>query len=240
MAKIGAFVLIVYTSLTAIIAIYSIRSANAAREAVRATQKQLEMTDRPWISLEGINIEPPGFIFTPQGEAHLTIHPVMKNIGHSVATDVTLKVAMVLPTPSDFVMIADREQKKLCKPFTDEAIGIGNTFAVSIGVSVIFPEHIEDSWGYGADLIKNDIAKGQVVVQISGTSKGIIAPLLIGCIDYRYSSSTRHHQTGFAYDIRRGRSESGQFVPKAIVVGSNVEANDIGLMKSFFSGFYAY
>ena len=217
------------------------KSANAAKESADTASRQLEMTDRPWLILQGIVIDNSGFTFSKDGRAHVSIHPIIKNIGHSVATHVTFDAKMIIPSQSDFANIAVREQKELCKSFEDKPVGIHEKFSITIGETVLFPEEIEQSWSYGLDLEKSDIEKKQVIVQIDGSSKGILAPTIVGCIDYRYPSSIHHHQTGFVYDVRRANHVPGQVPMLAMIVGSNVPAPDVHLERnSFFGGFYAY
>jgi len=237
-----AFLLFVYTTFAGWQGCEMRKAATAAKKQTETAVRQLEMIDRPWLKLQGIAINDPGFTFSPDGAAHLSVRPILKNIGHSVATNVTFNAKMVIPAPSNFPVIAEQEQKNLCEPINNAPVAVHRGYAVASGETVIFPDDVEQSWSYGLDLKKDEVEKGQEIVQISGKQKGILAPLLVGCIDYLYPSSSIHHQTGFAYDIRRLNRQTGtpQFPSLGIIVGSNVASSDVMLLKSFFSGFYAY
>jgi hypothetical protein len=228
------FVLGLYT-------LFTYRIMRATQTSGETATKQLEMIDRPWLILQGVTANNPGFTFSKDGRAHLSIRPVIKNIGHSVATNITFDAKIIIPSQTDFASIAAQAQKELCKPSEDKPVGSHETTSVTLAESVLFPEEIEQSWSYGLDLEETEIAKKQTPVQIGGVPTGILAPAIVGCIDYRYPSSTHHHQTGFVYDVRRLNHIPQQAPLLAIIVGSDVAGPDVHLERnSFFGGFYAY
>lgn len=117
-----------------------------------------------------------------------------------------------------------------------------------MGETVIFPNDTEESWTYGKGLSKPDLDSATTIIpqgkgfpRVSGGKR--IVPIIVGCVDYQYGTSTRHHQTQFIYEVQRFDrvANSKRLYPiYSIEVPRPIPALDVVLTKYAFSGFYAY
>ncbi len=189
----SALVLFGYAALTAIIAFYSIRAANAAKKSAEAAKsaadtaaRQLEMTDRPWITIDVVITS--ALNYDSKG-VRMNFSFVPKNIGHSPAQNVLIIPELVPVFMGDDV----REiQKKIC----DSVPQINSAFPKY----VLFPEE-PFSEPFGLDISAEAIKAHWGKLP---PGKGLPDPIpigIVGCVDYTYETSSRHHQTGFAFDI---------------------------------------
>jgi hypothetical protein len=175
----------VYTVFTGITVCQIRRQSSALSAQVGIMQKQLEATDRPWISIDaavsrwtfdsahGVQVE---FIFTPT------------NVGRSPAQNIWIDSALILATMGDDVSAA---QKQRCEARAQGKI------PHDLPGYVLFPgRHYDQPIGLqisGADTKSSKYARL--------TDRGIIPIAVVGCVDYVYGLSHGHHQTGFAFDI---------------------------------------
>jgi hypothetical protein len=216
-------------------------AAQAAKSAADTAQKQLEMSERPWLILQGITVDPPGFIFPKEGGAQISIRPQIKNIGHSVATGVIFSVKLFNPSRTSFFTEPLTKQQDLCKPIADKPI-INSQWGRGVGDLVIFPSDIEQSWFYGLNLTQSEMDSTKLTVKIGDRDIGLLAPFIVGCVDYQYPTSTRHHQTQFIYRLERVNhaAKPGAIPTIAIRIGEPVSAPDVVIIKFPFGGFNAF
>jgi hypothetical protein len=183
---VSAIVLFVYAGLTAVIAFYSIRAANAAKKAAGAAAEQAEMLDRPWVTISPVISGP--LIYSDK-RVTMSFLFVPKNIGHSPAQDVLIIPELIPVFMGDDVR---EEQKRICSG------------APSININfpkyVLFPEE-PFSEPFGLDMSHESIVVHWGKLPPNIPEPDPIPIGLVGCVDYTYESSPRHHQTGFAFDI---------------------------------------
>lgn len=153
-----------------------------SRQAVAQTkiiQRQLELSQRPWISVTRI---PQQLRFQPDA-AFLGVIYQLRNSGASVAWNIAIWAELV-PTEKDWRPILQRLQNVMTAPVNaDSDYGF-----------VLFPNeplaHYQPAMLTRADLdisIKNDTFKGT----------GKVGFYLVGCIDYRSHASPDHYRTSF-------------------------------------------
>lgn len=204
------------------LAIAAKTQAEAASHTAIMTERQLEMSERPWVSADAEIISP--FTFDIRG-AHVSIQFILKNIGHSPAVGIWIETTFFIlgqGHPNPVI-----EQKKVC-----DLIQQRSPDPRSLGYT-LFP----------GDQISQNITVNLNAVDIKKFEKDIhapfIAPTVAGCVDYKFEFSQGHHQTGFVYDVMK-------IVPAnpLIFLGINTEHGNIPraelrLVRSFIGGGYA-
>lgn len=90
-------------------------AAQAATVATHTAQTQLELTERPWLTVS-LTVDPPGVVFPKEGGLQMNIRPHIKNIGHSVASSVIFSYDMFLAYDNNGIFKQPLErQQKLCE-----------------------------------------------------------------------------------------------------------------------------
>jgi len=203
-------------------------AAQAAADSVKTTQKQLELSARPWITFR-LGVTGP-FEFDGKGTAHLKLRITVKNIGHSIAQGINVQAEMFPYSfkQSEFFQPIDR-QKKLCDPMRRD-VPDEHTPGVTL-----FPDE-EFTQNLGPTISKKEI--DGTILPFPNTSDRYIAPMLIGCIDYRFSFATEHHQSGFIYNVYR-HNPADPFHGYSIQVNKTLPISRIRLENYFFGGNYA-
>ncbi len=204
------------------------------RTQARIMRKQLEASDRAWIKVVDVipldESVPPSTVgtsltFSADGRGgYLNFKVVLKNIGKSVATPVSVLVK-TFPTslyrsPTEPI----DERRKLCgEKKSPEA------------EFTIFPEDTQlayrarqfDSTPMGQTIGKSPQKAGRLFI--------------LGCINYNYASSTTNHQTGFIYEVFESKMAGHVLAPMFKMI--TVEPNRT-IAKPVFeileSGNYAY
>lgn len=181
--------LAVATFITAVAALHQscvgTQSADAAKRAVDVARDQLVYSARPWISVEPSE----GNLTYNDGDGvQLRLQVRAKNVGHSVATDVSDWRELF----ADFDAALSRQQR-IC----DDKRSVTET------QYPIFPD---------ADQITPIIVgiKAAVLRETKPlrVEKGVPyhAFVLVGCISYRSGFQQRRHQTRYAYMVARPRT----------------------------------
>lgn len=162
-------------------AIIYFRQWRAMHKQGELMEKQLELTDRPWLAVDAVLNSP--LTFDDQG-GHLGFVIAARNIGRSVAINATINAEIVIPAfVGNFWATVIEKQKRLCKNVRSDVMAYA-----------IFPEH-----HYSSDITfgipQEDISGGKI-----GESN-IIQMYIVGCVDYQFSGHEQHHQTGFVWEI---------------------------------------
>jgi cytoskeletal protein RodZ len=92
-----------------------IKTTEQATKSADAAQMQLEQSERAWLTLT--LTADSGFTFDQAGGATINIKPHIKNVGHSVATNVTFNAELVVPPMGDGERVFREpieRQKKIC------------------------------------------------------------------------------------------------------------------------------
>ena len=216
-------------ALTLIIAGAAFWSAFIFNSQLRAMRKHFEATDRPWIRAEP-KVESP-ITFHDNGDLSMSVTFILNNVGHSVATDVTVYGGALVPKPEGvehFHQPLER-QAELCEKVQPYAITI-----------TLFPNEIKEfNVGFG-------VSHEEIEANLVPTTPGMpdLPPakrthlVLFGCVDYEFSSLPKHHHTGFIYNVV-GTNPKNPHVPCLIVVGETLPAANIVLERWGFGGDYA-
>ena len=216
---IGLIVLTVYAGFTIAIWHVSKKSADAAKSAADTAAKQLEMAERPWVSVEMKIVTP--FVFDSIG-AGVGLQATLKNTGHSPAARVWAEAEMLPTMPADVLAERDRYCNET-KAHSAANARIGDT---------IFPEeHTSQPW---AMYIKRADAK-RVYDQT-----GFISPVIIACVVYR---STFNDSVFMTSKIRtvfwttpEGRGPESTF---KFVDNSSIPMERLGLLANTIGANYA-
>jgi hypothetical protein len=176
-------------------------------------QQQLESVDRPWITAS-IDIED-DLRFTESNKGRIAIGHTVNNTGRSAATDVSFLMQPIIlqgPEIMDWSKPVNA-QKELCKQVAQlagpEAIPTGDVIYPNIPSAVPAGGFI----GIGLKTFVQSDTGPKFPTDFLKDFEFFIA----GCIDYRYGTSIRHHQSGFVYQLTRSQGTmftSGVDVPK--------------------------
>jgi hypothetical protein len=195
--------------------------------------KQLELLDRPWISV-GFTVESP-ITFTSD-QVRVTFRAHFKNVGHAVATNIVIAQNAFL-TPDPFRTVLPR-QKALCDKTATDTTAMNNGRLEM----TLFPGTEDNSLGIGAGVSMPDIMANLLDTHLTPAFHDkVFGPVfLIGCVDYQYAASPIHHQTRFAYEVGRALPHSPPDVIAAIKVGEDVPLEDVRMTRWIFGGDQAY
>ena len=164
-----------------------------------AIVNQLEAYERPWITVSIATDERDGgyfrgFNFWRNGSAVADLKPVIKNIGKSVATDVSLRVRVIaIPYATDAAFftarLASLEHQREAETIT------------------LFPGE-EHSWNeISRRISKADVDAVAFFVESEEDDTGeqikYVRVACIGVAFYRFANSKRYHETQFAYLLER-------------------------------------
>ncbi len=159
-------------------------SADAAKSAAETAAAQLEMTDRPWVTIDVLITGP--LTYSDEG-VQMNFSFVPKNIGHSPAQDVLISPQLIPVSMGDDVRV---KQNQICK--------VANQ--TGFPKYTLFPdEPFTQPFGLGMSAESIAARWGKLPPNMGLPDPIPIA--LVGCVDYTYGTSRRHHQTGFALDV---------------------------------------
>lgn len=194
------------------------RQARAVEDGAAAARKSVELTDRPWVSVN-ITLNGP-LTFNDQG-ASVRFMIIAKNVGRSVAVNVTINAEVVIPRMGGDIWAAViAEQMRVCQNIRSEFMSYA-----------VFPEEV-----YPCD-ITFGISPEQLE-QGRYDESNVISLYVVGCVDYQVSGHEAHHQTRFVYEIHRTVDKSDRLF--AVILGEDVPLERLILQKMFVrSGDYA-
>jgi hypothetical protein len=227
-SKTADWAMVVVTMLAVTAAIWSAlifqSQLTEARNATKAAQEQLETMDRPWVS---ITLVPNGpLAFTSDG-LNVNLHVHLENIGRGVANNVTIHhVGLLTNDPFHEPM---KRQDALCSPdklTKDSNVGIESS---------LFPGKTDDSLFIGDNISRAAIASN--AIKPANAPAAILTGLFfVGCVDYRYGLTTKHHQTRFVCQVGRAMPNTAPDVVAAIFVGQSVPAQQVRVTRWLFGG----
>jgi hypothetical protein len=178
-----------------------------ASSAAEATALQLELSQRPWISIDTF-IESP-LTFTPEGSAQVSVNFVIRNVGNTPAKGLSVqpKISIASPVEQDPVV----QRSKVCEENRTKGAGADGTLfpRVEFTKSVTF-------LGDAKDIVRES------------NRTGSFSPVVIVCASYRstFDDSARY-TTGVIYYLRRIdpshpgvylRMKDGEEVPRQLLV----------------------
>lgn len=204
--------------ITAFYTYYARQQVEQMTEAVKATNKQAALIDRPWIKV-GIALMPQNRLSIHDKSIMLGIELTMENIGHSVARKVRQNCGIIFMSRNgNYFMDPIDQQKILLKEVTEKKV---NFFEE---VQSIMPNDKRIfNVGVTASIKPNDI-----------WSDNSIQPKIVGCIDYQYDSSPDHHHTCFQYSVIQINPTTGKM--KAIHLGDIIPAKNLRFKEDMFGG----
>jgi hypothetical protein len=190
------------------------RQADAAQTQVGIMQKQLEATDRPWISVDitanteyvrGAIVGGPLF-FDQNGFGRMAAKIVMRNIGNSVASRVYIReLVLAIGLDATEMTRPSAEQKKLCAGPNRYARdpNIRDTIDPRF---TIFPKDSQVEYE-NVGFPTKDIL--EIPTPRPFKNGKPVQVFLIACVDYEYALPQVPHQTGFIYEVFGDRSHHG-------------------------------
>ena len=192
---VGLFILRGTLETTKIAAIAARDQAAAALAANKISESLYISQARPWVSLDHVVfIEP----LRVDGDAvHALLRFVFKNVGHSPATNVWVEPKLMLLNSwkSPAARFPVDVQHEICDdPLRFKSPNVG---------PVLFPNgeaHIDYSLATSAEELAESRANPD-------PGSKTLTPYLVGCVDYRYTFSPEHHQTGFIFAVYRKRRD---------------------------------
>jgi len=170
------------------------RSTAAAIAQVSVMREQFENADRPWISVSAVMLH--GIRFATGTPPQLFFKLTFRNIGKSTATDLFPRVTSItLPPVGADWGIPMENQETLCSSQERLATGFQR--------EIIFPGQ---EWSVNVDtgLAPARAMPPKLRSALPPEITRQIRPVIIGCVDYRYATSTKLHQTGFIYVLYVG------------------------------------
>jgi hypothetical protein len=167
----------------------AIRQSVINANEVAIMRKQFENADRPWIDVD-VSISSP--LIYDSGEVRVEFTFVPKNIGRSPAQNISID-----PRLKPILMGDDlREiQRHLCE--NSAANDKNATLKYTLFPGDRYIQRMEI--GMSIEDVNSRFSRTEFE-----RSLGPLDPIpigLVGCVDYTYESSPRHHQTGFALDV---------------------------------------
>jgi hypothetical protein len=182
---------------------------------IEIAQRQFELTGRPWLAFSVRPVSP--LTFGDQGSMSLTLSLTARNVGRSVAVNVTINARIIVAKFLSAQQQIIDEQRLVCRSVFTEVLSY-----------VVFPEEAHTA-PISFNLDGRTLEKGR------SPNTHIIDLFLVGCVDYQFSGHDRHHQTRFAYEIRRKTVDFPKSIG-VIMIGESVPLEHVYLQKSFIGG----
>lgn len=180
----------IYAAITAIYAAIAVFQWREMRRATKASEAQLALmrdADRPWIDID-ISITSPLTYDGKSVRAEFTFVPT--DVGQSPAQNISINPTL---TPAFMGDDLNGIQKRLCDSAATKSGMASLQYVLFRGRHYSQPVTLEIP-------IKDiDSHWGKMPAGVGPSDAMPIA--LIGCVDYMYETSDRHHQTAFAVDI---------------------------------------
>ena len=161
----GLVFLIVYTVFTGLMYRANRQAAKAAESAANTAARQLELTERPWVSIEDARVTSP-LTFGPDG-AHVGIEIVLRNSGASPAVEVSI-------TPKLYLLPRQEGTPRPVDRLCNNNIPPG----ISLPGLTLFPNTDSPAERYDVTL-----SKEEMITSAHGGPIVVITPVI--CVAYR-------------------------------------------------------
>lgn len=169
-------------------------SAFISSQSLQEFSRQIEITDRAWVKAD---VAIAGDMAASDEAYFFQLRVTLTNVGRSVATNVILSTHMFAPQSEmgAYLIEAPREQRAICDRQRKD-LDRGEPF-------VLFPQE------------KRDVATDVVLTVEEATKNArrqmgdtlfktpMLAPVIVGCVTYRYPSSKSAHSTRFGFVLSR-------------------------------------
>ena len=218
----------------------------ATKNSSETLQKQLELNDRPWVKVTGVDLrgnreipalsfqELPnalrlqGFPLAPEYQVTVNYEVHLKILGRSPALNIEIRPELYLAqwgvAGGGYRESIAAEEKRACEEFASQKKEIKNAGTAA------FPDETPTVFQATGNRVNRE---GMNWFFDSPTL--YVLPVLIGCVDYQFQSSDRHHQTRFVYEIFHAQDPKIRFFK----IGQNVSADGLWLVRDEASD-YAY
>lgn len=186
------------------------RTANTAVEQLHLSEKQLETTERAWISILGASAEE--LHWAPNGIS-LTIKVNYKNVGNLPATNLWADVRLFLAKSGGGYLLdeAKAKQQQICEEDKDSNTSL-NRLSLR---QILFP-----------DQSNNQIVSEGYRIEDEIDSSGQVQPFIVGCVNYVFLSSQRIHQTGFILEVSRKNPHTSAIIKDSPIPSSELTVDD--------------
>jgi len=192
---------------------------------LQTTQRQLEMSERPWIRPDIFLAGP--LTFDKNG-MHVILSVGVKNIGHSVALKVWPTVSVVALQIGSEAEIRNAEKRWGC-PARSEGPAWGTT---------IFPDQLVPANIYDTMMTPEQIEAGKIKWAKPGSK--VLSPYVLACIEYRAVFSDADYQTAYIYRLQV-QNPQYPWATEPITIGEDVPLNKLRLVGDLAGiGNYAY
>jgi hypothetical protein len=199
------------------------KAAKTALIAAQTAQKQLELSERPWITAEPLSVGE--FTVNERDDASVTVQFTFRNVGHSLAKAIVYTYGIASRELKNPVT----EQKDLCLNFREGNAPYAKRVAnQSIGFLPFPDEHLEAPLTFEVPMEDADR-----ITKKFGTKLPImIRPAIFGCIDYQFSFSAGWHRTEFMFGlIRHDPAYPNQSSPLPIGRKTSIPAEQLVLLR---------
>lgn len=197
------------------------KSVGSLNNQLGVMREQLEITDRPWITVKITactecgprDIRGGPLSFDGDGRGRLTYNIALDNTGKSVASRVYVRSkALAIGLDAVEMNTPLNEQKNLCSgpnlyannklPFDERQTIFPNAPNVTSVVTGFDTKQIRD------------------MPEFQFTRGKPVQPFVVGCVDYEYATSSINHQTGFIYQVFGGKTHQGIQIRDTVPVDS--------------------
>jgi hypothetical protein len=178
-------------------------AANAARIQAEVAMRQVELSERPWITADATLSQP---LNSRGGWVKLDVS--LKNVGRSVAWDVRIRVKIVLYHWSKAIKL-DWDPNEIEHDGAELCEDLRRSRLVEGGGLVLFPDQqgsIQSQTGLGGNEVKERAFTNPPDTNI------YIDPIVVGCVAYQPTFSSTSRVTGFMFHISSTRHPEG-YVP---------------------------
>lgn len=191
-------------------------------QQANVSQRQFEITDRPWLFVE---VVPNGPLMLGREGATVFVRYNIKNVGRSVATNVTIKsTALMISVLEPYQTEPVKRQKARCAETQTPD---------SPTTMTVFPNDTKSN--VASLTIRSEVP------EFYGVSSGVVSLILVGCVDYVSGDSVTHHQTGFISEILDSDPTKDPPNPISLRIGEKtVPMNRVMFGRYYFGGDYAY
>jgi hypothetical protein len=160
--------------------------ASAALNAGLAIQRQTEISERPWLSVEATADR---LAFVNGQQAVLVLKLSIKNVGKSIAKNVEIDAKMFAVAPGMPIAVeAPAKQRELC-----EHPKFPQVFSTDL-----FPSDHPVERELNISVLPSDIAAQS---SSADNSRSFVGFYVVGCVNYLFSFDNKVGQTRFAYHL---------------------------------------
>jgi hypothetical protein len=185
--KIGEFVIAIFT---VALAVFTGGLWWSTYRLWEAGERQLTGTQRPWVKVD--KIEPASDLVFEDGEGRIDLIVIVSNKGNSPGLRVRVNAKIVVSNRINLL----QEQATFSRAFRSEPTQHELRPELTSwpnGDTIVFPVR---AW-------LNSIDMARFKSLADNTPFPIALLSIVGCVDYEFSFSSGHHQTGLIYNLRK-------------------------------------